>query len=251
MRKNMIAIILAVIILVVAIGAGTYALTPKYKTIEMSGLTLEVPDTNTSVQNNSINYNTYDDRENNLTIKTWSNIDGNDINGSMQAGYDIGMQRGSNVGTNTTYDNVSVYNKSGTYTYYSENIEKQYMIVITGTDIEQVTHTAKSINDTILPQTNNTNITIQNLTEETNNTTIGTDDTSSNKKSQTTASKKKSSASSSSSVREEDKVTADGWDPKKHEVSREDMDNGYQKVHYDDGYFRVVNKKGDILSYGY
>ena len=42
-----------------------------------------------------------------------------------------------------------------------------------------------------------------------------------------------------------------GWNPKKHEVSRKNMGNGIIKITYDDGYFRLVNKSGKILSYGY
>lgn len=59
------------------------------------------------------------------------------------------------------------------------------------------------------------------------------------------------SAESSSNIREEDKVTPDGWDPKKHETYREKWVDGNERVHYDDGYTRIVDKDGNILSYGY
>ncbi len=42
-----------------------------------------------------------------------------------------------------------------------------------------------------------------------------------------------------------------GWDPNEHEVSREDLGDGSQRITYDDGYFRIVDKDGNILSYGY
>ena len=60
-----------------------------------------------------------------------------------------------------------------------------------------------------------------------------------------------SDSGSSQSVREEDKVTSDGWNPKEHEVSREPLEDGNERVTYDDGYSRVVDKDGNILSYGY
>ena len=60
-----------------------------------------------------------------------------------------------------------------------------------------------------------------------------------------------SEVSSQSSEREEDQVTQDGWDPKEHEVSREKLDDGYERVNYDDGYMRVVDKDGNVVSYGY
>ena len=56
---------------------------------------------------------------------------------------------------------------------------------------------------------------------------------------------------SQSSEREEYKITPDGWDPKEHEVSREKLDNGYERVNYDDGYMRVVDKDGNIITYGW
>ena len=43
----------------------------------------------------------------------------------------------------------------------------------------------------------------------------------------------------------------DGWDPSEHEVSREDLGDGTYKITYDDGYFRIVDEDGNILTYGY
>ena len=43
----------------------------------------------------------------------------------------------------------------------------------------------------------------------------------------------------------------DGWDPKEHEVSREDLGDGTYRITYDDGYFRIVDEYGNILTYGY
>ncbi len=60
-----------------------------------------------------------------------------------------------------------------------------------------------------------------------------------------------SSSSEPTRQREDEKVTSDGWDPKEHEVSREAMEDGMERVNYDDGYFRIVDKDGNILSYGY
>ena len=95
-------------------------------------------------------------------------------------------------------------------------------------------------NNTTNNTTNNTiNVTI-NDTNNTNNTTTTTKKTTTKK-----------SSSSQSSQREEDKITPDGWDPKKHEVSRQKLDDNLERVSYDDGYFRVVDKKGNVLSYGY
>ncbi len=69
--------------------------------------------------------------------------------------------------------------------------------------------------------------------------------------------KKKANASSQTSrsdkYKTDNKVddVIDGWDPKEHEVSREDLGDGTYRITYDDGYFRIVDEDGNILTYGY
>ncbi len=69
--------------------------------------------------------------------------------------------------------------------------------------------------------------------------------------SQTESAQSDTQTTSNDNMREEDKVTSDGWNPKEHEVSREPLEDGSERVTYDDGYSRVVDKDGNILSYGY
>ena len=45
--------------------------------------------------------------------------------------------------------------------------------------------------------------------------------------------------------------TINGWNPKDHEVSREDLGDGLVRINYDDGYSRVIDEDGNVLSYGY
>ena len=61
------------------------------------------------------------------------------------------------------------------------------------------------------------------------------------------------SSDSSKSYKSDYKVDdiIDGWDPSEHEVSREDLGDGNTRISYDDGYFRIVDKDGNILTYGY
>ena len=65
--------------------------------------------------------------------------------------------------------------------------------------------------------------------------------------------KKKANSSSSDKYKTDNKVddVIDGWDPKEHEVSREDLGDGTYRITYDDGYFRIVDEDGNILTYGY
>lgn len=49
----------------------------------------------------------------------------------------------------------------------------------------------------------------------------------------------------------ESEVTKDGWNPAEHETYREKMPDGTVKIHYDDHYFRIVDKNGYVITYGY
>ena len=65
--------------------------------------------------------------------------------------------------------------------------------------------------------------------------------------------KKIAQSSSSDKYKTDNKVddVIDGWDPSEHEVSREDLGDGTYRITYDDGYFRIVDEDGNILTYGY
>ena len=145
MREKNIIIIAIVIILLCVLSIGAYFLTQNnYKNITMSGMTLEVPNSDTEVENVSENYNRYNDTKNNLTIQSWHSNklnDSTDINTTN----DMGAQLWSNIGFNSTYDNVSVYNKSGIYTYYDCDTTKGALILITGSNVEDVTHAVKTL----------------------------------------------------------------------------------------------------------
>lgn len=43
----------------------------------------------------------------------------------------------------------------------------------------------------------------------------------------------------------------DGWNPSEHEVSRESIGDGKERITYDDGYFRIVDSNGYVITYGY
>lgn len=144
-EKNVLIIVIAIILLCV-IGIGAYvSIQPSYKNITMSQMTLEVPESNIIVTNCSENYNIYNDTKNNLTIRSWSAKIANDPL-DTNASEEIGLQAGENFGVNTTYNNISVFNKSGTYTYFDIDMEKCCMIVITGNNVDDVVHAAKTIN---------------------------------------------------------------------------------------------------------
>lgn len=144
-EKNVLIIVIAIILLCV-IGIGAYvSIQPSYKNITMSQMTLEVPESNVIVTNCSENYNIYNDTKNNLTIRSWSAKIANDPL-DTNASEEIGLQAGENFGVNTTYNNISVFNKSGTYTYFDIDMEKCCMIVITGNNVDDIVHAAKTIN---------------------------------------------------------------------------------------------------------
>ena len=51
--------------------------------------------------------------------------------------------------------------------------------------------------------------------------------------------------------RHESEPTSDGWNPREHEVSRENMGDGRQRINYDDGYYTLVDSNGYVITYGF
>lgn len=49
----------------------------------------------------------------------------------------------------------------------------------------------------------------------------------------------------------ESDVMPDGWDPNKHELYRVNLPDGNHRIYYDDGYKRVCDSHGYVLSWGY
>lgn len=49
----------------------------------------------------------------------------------------------------------------------------------------------------------------------------------------------------------ESEITPDGWNPREHEVSRTQYEDGTYRIDYDDGYFRICDENGYVITYGY
>ena len=200
MRNNFKILLIGLLAMLLVASASAYILlTPSYKTIEVNGYKLEVPQSNSNVTSVNDNYKTYDDKEHNITIKSYAINNVNETN--YTGASDVGALVGSNIGQNTTIKNKTVMNKSGEYTYY--DISLYQMIVITSNNYDSISHILKTLNKTdIQPDTENSTINLttisSNNTTETNNTTTETTSKSySSKKSQNSNSKTSSSSSKS------------------------------------------------------
>ena len=233
MNKQYLAIGVGVILLLLIIG-GTYLLffnQPQYKNITLNGISVEVPESNISVIQQTEAFSIYNDTENHVDVFVFdsTNIGLNDLGEALTfAAVRDMFQIGSTLQTSDGYS----YNYSDTnkvYTYVTNYTHKNLLIVTASK--EDMIHALQTIKV-------NEHVSL-NITNETEQVTT---------KAKTT---KKSEKTTTDEELREDEEVIDGWDPKEHEVSREDLDDGYQKVHYDDGYFRVVDKKGNIESYEY
>lgn len=49
----------------------------------------------------------------------------------------------------------------------------------------------------------------------------------------------------------ESEITPSGWNPQEHETYRENNPDGTHTIHYDDGYFRIVDENGYVITYGF
>ena len=177
-----------VIIVILALIAGYLAVTPHYKTIEMSGFTFEVPESNAEVKNNTVNYNTYIDTEYDLNIKTWACNDINDMNGTINASNEMGTQLGENIGTNIMYNNITLNNKSGTYTYFESDTENSCIIIITSKKLDYIKHIIDTMNkphikvDSDKFNVTSSGLVIKDANNDTSNNQTTTKKTSSTKK---------------------------------------------------------------------
>ena len=233
MNKQYLAIGVSVLLLLLILG-GCYFLffnQPQYKNITMNGISLEVPDSNVSVIQQTDAFSIYNDTENHVDVFVFdsTNVGLNDMSEALTfAAVREMFQVGATLQTSDGY----TYNYSETnevYTYVTNYTHKNLLIVTANK--EDMIHALQTVK---VNEEENLNIT--NETNETVTKTVTTE---------------KSQKTSTEEEEREDEQVIDGWDPKEHEVYREDMEDGYEKVHYDDGYFRVVDDRGNVESYGY
>ena len=238
MNKKIFIGIIAIIIL--ALLAGFFLLTPHYKEIEMSGYTFEVPESNAEVKNNSINYNTYTDTESDLNIKTWSCKDTNDINGTINAAKEIELQLKNNNGTNITYNNITLYNNSGIYTYYESDVNNSCIILITSKNLNSIEHILETINKPKLNVKNPFNITSNGLIiNNSNNNTTSNNQITTKKTTPTKKTSSKSNTGSSSEYK---------WSAQYGDYIKEYTDSkGVQHIDSKKGYKSSYNPKTGVL----
>ena len=229
-----------ILIVILALLAGFLVFSPHYKEIEMSGYTFEVPDSNAEVKNNSINYNTYLDTENDLSIKTWSCKDVNDINGTINASKDMSIQLSENWGTNTTYDNITLYNKSGTYTYFESDVNNSCILLITSKNINTIEHILETMNKPKITVSNNPfNMTSNGLNITDSNNTTTSDNKAMTKKTSNTKTSSKSSSNSNDGYK---------WSEQYGDYVREYTDsNGAQHIDSKKGYKSYYNPKTGVF----
>lgn len=232
MNKKHLAIIIVALALVLALGTSVYFLTsqPHYKNITMNGITMEVPESNSTVVQQTEFFSMYNDTQNNVVALVFdsTNMGLNDLAEAVTfaAVRDV-LQANATQQTSDSFTyNYSETNKI--YTYVGNYSHKNLFIATKNK--EDMIHALQTINvdaEVSLNQTNQTNQTV------------------------TTTQTTKESKPTEESVEREDEKVIDGWDPKEHEVSREQLDDGSEKVYYDDDYFRIVDNNGKIVTYGY
>lgn len=142
------------------------------------------------------NYKIYDDKKDNITIKSYAinNVNESNYTGALE----ITEQLKSDNGQNCTYDNITLLNNSGNYTYFDVN---DYQIIeITSNNLDSITHLVKSMNKTEIKPQGNVTISLTNITNDTANDTDSQTYTQSKKTTtkKTTSSNSKASSSSKS-----------------------------------------------------
>ncbi|MDO5825402.1 MAG: hypothetical protein Q4Q22_03395 [Methanosphaera sp.] len=174
MRQNIKLVIIALVIVAILASVASYiALAPHYETIDVNGYKMEVPASDVNVTCVSDNYKIYEDKKANITIRSYAINNANDTN---YTGALLIKEEMNSTGTqNCTYDNVTLVNNSGKYSYFDNSTYQ--VILITGTNLDGITHMVKSLNRTeVVPSANSTiNLTsiFDNSTDE-NDTAVTT-----------------------------------------------------------------------------
>ena len=73
----------------------------------------------------------------------------------MNASVDMGTQLGENFGNNVTYNNISLMNKSGIYTYYEVDDKNSCIIIITSKNLKIIEHILETMTKPKLNVENN------------------------------------------------------------------------------------------------
>lgn len=165
------------------------------------------------------------------------------MNGKIKIAMVLGTLLVLIIGVSCITGETFSHNDAQHYKHHSKNVDK-----ITNSSFEKVSalketpaesHTVKKA------------VSKKSTKTVTKSNSVATKKSTKKVKSQDKTEKKvKVSDAKKDSERAEDK-TVNGWNPKDHEVSREDLGDGMQRVTYDDGYNRVVDEDGNVLSYGY
>lgn len=234
MNKQYMSLGIIALILIVLVSGAYFMFfnQPQYKNITMNGITVEVPESNVTVLQQTEAFSIYNDTKNKVDIFVFD---------STNTGLDDLSDAMTFATVRDTFQVGAVSQNSDGYTYNYSDTNKVYSYVTNYTHKNLLIITANKEDMIHALQTIKVNEEVNlNITNETNESVSKTSST------------KKSTTTSKEKVEErEDEQVIDGWDPKEHEVSRESMGDGYEKVHYDDGYFRVVDGNGKIESYGY
>lgn len=232
MNKKYLAIIVVAAVLVVALAASYFVLNqqPHYKNITMNGITMEVPEGNSTVVQQSEFFSMYNDTEKNMVAMVFDSTNAG-LSDLAEAVVFAGVRDVLQANATPQTSDSFTYNYSETnkiYTYVGNYSHKNLFIATK--DKEDMIHALQTIKVDEEISLNQTNQTTQNVATT-----------------QTTT----KSASDEKSVEREDEQVIDGWNPKEHEVSRERVDDNMEKVYYDDDYFRLVDNNGKVVSYGY
>lgn len=197
MRQNIKLLMIAIVIIALLATIGAYiALTPQYETIDVNGYKLEVPKSDVNITSVNDNFKIYDDKKDNITIKSYAinNVNESNYTGALE----ITEQLNSDKGQNCTYNNITLRNDSGNYTYFDVN---DYQIIeITSNNLDSITHLVKSINKTEIKPQGNVTVNLKNITNDTANDTDSQTYTQTKKTTtkKTTSSNTKASSSSKS-----------------------------------------------------
>lgn len=177
MDDKKLAIIMAILVIIVAMVCSYFIFFagPHYKTITMNGITMEVPENNATVKQETDIFSIYNDTDNKIFIYVLdsTNFGLGDLAEAMAFAAIRDLNQAGAQQQNIENYNVNYSQKLNTYSYVTNYTHKNLLIVTQ--DKESMLHILKSINVTQNDTTNQTNTTNTTTPKKTAKKTNNTD----------------------------------------------------------------------------
>ena len=173
--KNVLMIVIVALICILAVGAGLYFLQGQsYKIITMNSIEIEVPNVNTTVNNQTSHYSVYNDSSNDIFIQIFDS-EGSGISDFSEAATFATLREAYQIGAQLQQKDNMSYNYSSSLKHYTYlyNYTHKNVFIVTGSE-DDMQHIIKTMHLTNSTLNTTGNQTVNNSVTSTKTTVAST-----------------------------------------------------------------------------